>query len=177
MKARLSLAIFSLVLSVVSFALNADCGRRCRVRQCRECPCPRRVCKPEPDVVEAPVRIKRVRPRRGRAMIFRKNRQAAINAYLFESVKEGHLAEVQLALTERAQVNARDRLQRIPLHYAIGDYHPRRVTALDKIAVYLIDNGADLYAPDNEGIMPLDLMQKKNNLRLIGYLQKRGLVS
>lgn len=188
MKVRLSLVtILVLVLPVISFVLHAGCGRRCsptrRVRGC--CGYPRPVCKPEVavgeeipavEIPQEPLRIKRPRPWRDRVIISRKRRARALNGYLFESVKEGHLAEVQLALTERAHVNARDLQQRIPLHYAIGTYNPKGATKFDEIAIYLIDNGADVYARDTAGIAPIDLIRQRNNLWLLDYLRTKGLI-
>jgi len=68
----------------------------------------------------------------------------------FEAAEEGTATDLQTFLDQGADVNARNRYKKTPLHYAACNPD----AAVLKL---LIENGADVNAEDDEGRTPLDL--------------------
>ena len=70
---------------------------------------------------------------------------------LLLAVKNGHIDLAQLLLTNKADVNAKDKEGEIPLHWAIMSVNPKDLVKL------LLATGADFNAKDREGKTPLHL--------------------
>lgn len=75
-------------------------------------------------------------------------------------VAKGHFALVKALLIEGADVNAKNKLGKTPLHVVGGNFHKSEVVEL------LLDNGADMNVLDNDGKSPLFYFCSKINMNL-----------
>lgn len=80
----------------------------------------------------------------------------------------GNTGMVELLVSHGATVNAPDESQATPLHFLIeGTDFDKKTTDL---ARYLLDNGADWQAKNDEGRIPIDLAHEQGDADLIALL-------
>jgi len=81
---------------------------------------------------------------------------------LFLATKDGNLKLTELLVKAGADVNAHGAKQNIsPLHWAAHKEN-------DKIALFLIQNGADILLADNEGRTPISMASPALAEQMIG---------
>jgi ankyrin repeat protein len=81
--------------------------------------------------------------------------------------REGNIKIVEALLEKGATIDARNREQQTPLHYACFFGHLN-------VAMTLIDNGADIHAIDDDGNTPLHLAINHNRAHVAIALIERG---
>jgi len=86
---------------------------------------------------------------------------------LHDAGRRGDVKAVKLLLEQGADVNARDKVERTPLHWAACMGH----TALAEL---LLSQGADVNAEDQVGLTPLQLAILTRNAELADLLLKHG---
>lgn len=93
-----------------------------------------------------------------------------INEKLMESIKNRDLESVKECLKNGADINYYERtpyIERTPLIWAISNKR-------DDITKYLIEQGADVNAKDENGHTPLIYAVQKNNVEITDILLKNG---
>lgn len=108
-------------------------------------------------------------------------------APLHWAIKEENLDIIECLISNGADVNAKDKYDKTPLHWAIGEVSlditkhkdsyfaisaDQAVARMGKLYIidYLILNGADVNAKNDDGEIPLDLAIRKEYLDVVEYL-------
>jgi len=86
---------------------------------------------------------------------------------LFDAVKEGDIAKVKNLLIRGANVNAKDKDGRTPLHHAATIGHV-------EIARFLLERGANVNAKDKDGRTPLHHAATIGHVEIARFLLERG---
>ena len=87
---------------------------------------------------------------------------------LIEAAKGGNLKQVNLAISDWGNVNAKGgKLMATPLHYATVHGHT-------PVVERLLDKGADVGLTDANGETPLDYAAKRETEETADFLRKRG---
>ena len=87
---------------------------------------------------------------------------------LIEAAKGGNLEQVNLAISDWGNVNAKGgKLMATPLHYATVHGHT-------PVVERLLDKGADVGLTDANGETPLDYAAKRETEEAADFLRKRG---
>ncbi|WP_264336995.1 ankyrin repeat domain-containing protein [Wolbachia endosymbiont (group B) of Chorthippus brunneus] len=96
-------------------------------------------------------------------------KQAQLNEQLLAAVKDSDFNEVQGLVNRGANVNAKDKDGKTPLHYA-----SQSIYSLD-IVRYLISKGADIDVKNKDGKTPLDLAVQGNETSVVEFLKQTQL--
>ncbi|WP_264336588.1 ankyrin repeat domain-containing protein [Wolbachia endosymbiont (group B) of Chorthippus brunneus] len=96
-------------------------------------------------------------------------KQAQLNEQLLAAVKDSDFNEVQGLVNRGANVNAKDKDGKTPLHYA-----SQSIYSLD-IVRYLISKGADIDVKNKDGKTPLDLATQENDTGIAEFLKQTQL--
>jgi hypothetical protein len=89
------------------------------------------------------------------------------NNKLLQAAKAGNVTEAQAALAAGAEVNARDRWQQTPLHFAVRNGNA-------DVARLLIEKGVEINATTNEQRPPLHWAVINGHSELAGLLIEKG---
>ena len=91
----------------------------------------------------------------------------SIEQRLIEAVKKENIKEVKRLIQAGANINAKDKKGKTPLHFAAqqGNF---------ELVKLLIENGADVNAKDNAWITPLHLAAYSNQVKVVRFLVEKG---
>ena len=90
-----------------------------------------------------------------------------LDTALHKAAIEGHQQIVQLLVSQKATVNAKDSIGFTPLHLACQEGHLACV-------VTLLQAGADAFQPNRDGVLPLHKAAQHNHFEVVKILINQG---